>query len=48
MGALVCQEILISETIIHLHIVKHVSIEYKDCSGVDRHISAEEYQQITL
>ncbi len=29
-------------------IVKHVTIEYKDCSGTQRKVSAEEYQQITL
>lgn len=27
---------------------KHISIDYKDCAGVDQHISAEEYQQIYL
>jgi hypothetical protein len=29
-------------------IVKHVTIEYKDCTGNPRKVSAEEYQQITL
>jgi hypothetical protein len=29
-------------------VVKHVSITYKDCSGMEQSVSAEEYQQITL
>jgi hypothetical protein len=29
-------------------IVKHVSIDYKDCGGNEQHVSVEEYQQITL
>lgn len=29
-------------------IVKHVSIEYSDCSGIQKHISGEEYQTISL
>lgn len=29
-------------------ILKSVSIDYKDCSGIERHVTAEEHQQITL